>query len=159
MSFSSDNAQITNQLPQTINLPSIKDPIFIERLEELLRNISNSSNQKQNGLYTLEEKGSSEQYYIQGNPQRFRNVYRKVLDFVNLNGGNIGAFSLVSFSHGISNVQESAGIKAHCTATDGRHFTVVFPDVWIDATDAFFDNPIGVTLSQVDVVIPVLKEV
>lgn len=159
MSFSSDNPQIINQVQQTINLPKVSEgPLFQERLEELLRSIANSVNSKEGGLYSLDEKGSSEQFYIQGNPQRFRNVYRKVLDFVNLNGGNIGAGAAVNFAHSITGVAESAGIYAHCTATDGRRFTVVFPDVWIDATNAYFTNPIAVALSQCDVIINVLKE-
>lgn len=159
MSFSSDNPQITNQLPVTINLPQMdKKELFQERLDKLLKDISNTTNTKTGGLYTLNEFGSSEQYYTQGNPQKFRNVYRKTLDFVNLNGGNIGASASVSFVHGISSVAESAGIYAHCTTTDGRLFTVVYPDVYIDATTAFFTNPDAVALTQCDVVINVLKE-
>lgn len=158
MSFSSDNPLITNQLPQTINLPEIKQgDLFQERLEELLREISNSVNSKEGGLYSLVETGSSELFYTQGSPQRFRNVYRKVLDFIDLNGANIGAGAAVDFPHNIGGVFESAGIYAHCTATDGRRFTIVFPDVWIDGADAFIVNPIAVELTQCDVVINVLK--
>jgi hypothetical protein len=158
MSFSSDIPIITNQLQQTINLPEIKQgQLFQERLEELLREISNSVNSKEGGLYSLAETGSSELFYTQGNPQQFRNVYRKVLDFIDLNGANIGAGAAVNFPHNIVGVFESAGIYAHCTATDGRRFTVVFPDVWIDGTDAFIVNPIAVELTQCDVILNVLK--
>ena len=160
MSFSSDNPIITNQLPQTVNLPKMEEgELFQERLIKLLRDITNSVNSKEGGLYTLNETGSSERFYIQDNPQKFRNVYRKTLDFIDLNGANIGASASVNFAHGITGVQESAGIYAHCTATDGRRFTVVFPDVWIDATNAYFVNPIAVDLTQADVIINILKEV
>lgn len=159
MSFSSDNSQIFNQSQLTINLPPVSNPeLFNSVLTNLLRNMSNSLNSKEGGLYTLDEKGNSEQFYIQGNPQKFRNVYRKVLDFVQLNGANIGASASVNFPHNVNSMLESAGIYAHCTATDGRIFTVVFPDVWADSTDAYFVNPIAVELSQCDVVLNYLKE-
>lgn len=159
MSFSSDKAQIVNQAPLTINLPSLQNPtLFTERLEDLLQNFSNTINSKEGGLYTLDEKGSSEQFYIQGNPQRYRNVYRKTLDFVNLNGGNIAAAAAVNFPHDITGIVESAGVYAHCTTTDNRFFTVVFPDIYLDATNAYFTNPLGVALTQCDVIANVLKE-
>lgn len=159
MSFSSNDPAIINQLPQTVNLPSLKDPdLFKDQVEDFLRNISNNCNGKEGGLFTLQELYSSQQYYIQGNPQKFRNVYRKVMDFVEENGGNIAGSGSVNFAHGISSVKESATIYANCTATDGRVFTVVFPDVWINSTNAYFSNPIAVDLSQCDVIIQILKE-
>ena len=160
MSFSSDQPQITNQLPQTINLPSIKDKpeLFAERVEDLLRQISNSVNSKSGGLKSQAETGASKQFYKQDNPQQFRNVYNKTLDFVQLNGANIAASDSVNFAHNITSLEESAGIFAHCTAADGRRFTVVFPDVWADSTDAYFVNPIAVELSQCDVELNILKE-
>lgn len=159
MSFSSDKAILINQLPQTINLPEIKNQeLFKDQLENLLRNITNNVNSKEGGLFSLAEQFSSQQYYIQGNPQKYRNVYRKVMDFIDENGGNIAGSASVSFAHGISGIQESAGISANCTATDGRRFTVVYPDVYVDSTTAYFTNPYTVALSQCDVIIQVLKE-
>ncbi len=159
MSFSSNEPQIFNQSPLTINLPSLKDErLFLNILSSLLRGLVNNINSKEGGLYTLQEKGNSEQFYIQGNPQRFRNVYRKAFDFVQLNGANIGASASINFTHNITSLVESAGIYAHCTAVDGRRFTSVFPDVWTDSTDVYFINPIAVELSQCDVVLNYLKE-
>lgn len=159
MTFSSDIPAISNQAPQTINLPDLDKPeLFQERLEQLLRYMNDAINAKEGGLYTLNETITSEQYYIQSNPQKFRNVYRKTFDFVFLNGANIGAGAAVNFPHNITSLLESAFIYANCTATDGRRFSVVFPDVWADSTDAFFVNPIAVTLSQCDVILNVLKE-
>lgn len=161
MAFSSDIPQITNQLPFTINLPDIKNTsLFQDALEDLLRNISNAVNAKEGGLYNLFEQASSQQYYIQNNTGRFRNVYRKVMNFVNLNGGNIPAAAVaLAFPHNMTGVQQSAGITANCTAIDGRRFTVVFPEVWIDATFAYFTNISGSDLSQCDIIINILKQV
>ena len=160
MSFSSNEPALINQLPQTVNLPNISNgELFQDQLEDMLRNITNNSNGKTGGLYSLQEYYNSNQYYIQGNPQRFRNVYRKVLDFVQENGGNIAGSASVDFAQSITSVQESACIYANCTATDGRIFSVMYPNVYITSTRAYFVNPYTVALSQCDVVIQILKEV
>lgn len=158
MSFSSNEPSITNQLPLTVNLPDIaRGELFQDRLQDIIKEMTLVVNSKEGGLYSLQEKFSSQTYFTIGDPQTFRNVYRKVLDFVNLNSGNIGASATVSFVHGITGVDESAMIYANCTATDGRRFSVVFASVWITGTTAFFTNPIAVALTQCDVVINCLK--
>lgn len=163
MSFSSDQPILINQLPQTVNLPEIREgQLFQDQLEDLLRNISNNCNGKTGGLFTLQEQFNSDQYYqtyVSGQPIKFRNVYRKVMDFVNENGGNIAGSASVNFAHGISSVKESATIWANCTATDGRIFSVMYPNIYITSTRAYFTNPYTVALSQCDVVIQILKEV
>jgi len=160
MSFSSDQPQITNQLPQTINLPSIKErpELFAERVEDLLRQIANSLNSKSGGLKSLAETGASKQFYKQDNPQKFRNVYNKVLNFVDLNGAPIGASASVNFAHVIMGLQQSAGIYAHCTDSAGKRFTVAYPSVYADNTNAYFTNPVALTLSQCDIELNYLKE-
>ena len=163
MSFSSDQPTLINQLPQTVNLPTIGDSqLFQDQLEDLLRNISNNCNGKTGGLYTLQEQFNSEQYYqtyVSGQPIKFRNVYRKVMDFIDENGGNIGGSASVDFAHGISSIQESAGIWAHCTSVDGRRFTASGPNIYVTSTRAYFTNPYTAALTQCDLVIQILKEV
>lgn len=161
MSYNSNLPSLTNQLPTTINFPAISNSPqeFQDNLETLLRTVCYIINQKEGGLYNLVEQASAMQYFRQSNPQQFRNAYRLTMDFVNLNGGNIAASATISFPHNIDGIKESAGITANCTATDGRIFTVVYPNVWVTATNAFFVNPVAVPLSQCDVVINILKEV
>lgn len=159
MAFSSNQPQITNQLPFTINLPDIrKTDLFQNQLDILLRTITSAVNQKEAGLYNLVEQSSNQQYFQQGNIQNFRNVYRKVMDFVNLNSGNIAGLATVFFPHGISNITESAGIQANCTDTNGKRFSLVFPNVWVDSINAYFVNPFNVPLTQCDIIINILKE-
>lgn len=162
MAFSSDIPQITNQLPFTINLPEVKtDKIFKQELEHILRYISSSLNQKEAALYTLTEQGSNQQYYIQNNTGQFRNVYRLTMNFVNLNGGNIPVSAIpISFPHNMVGVKQSAGITANCTDTNGTIFTVVYPYVYINATNAFLlnNNASGFPLTQADVIINILKQ-
>lgn len=159
MSFSNDPSQVTNQIPQTINLPEIsRADLFQERLEELLRDIANNVNGKIGGVYDMYEKGTGEQYFIDNNPQRYRQVYRKTFDMVDENGGNIAPAATVTAAHNISQVKESAHIWANCTATTGECFSLMGVDVFVDATNVSFTNNTAFTLSQADVIAQVLKE-
>lgn len=160
MSFSSDNPQVTNQISQTINLPKIQQSdLFQERLEDLLRNIANNVNGKIGGVYDQNEKGTSEQYFIDNNPQRYRQVYRKTFDMVDLNGGNIAPGATAGpFPHGISQVKESAHIWANCTADSGEVFSLMGTNVFADATDVTFTNNTPFTLTQADVILNLMKE-
>ncbi len=158
MSFSSDDAQITNQIPQTINLPDMKDgQNFTTSIEMLLRSIANTVNSKESGLNSLEEKVSGSQFYNSDNEEQLRNVYRKIIDLVNLNGGSINANDTIQVPHEITNLCESAGILAHCTSVDGLFFTAAFPDVRLNSTSVIFANPHTQALTQCDIVLNYLK--
>lgn len=159
MSFSSDNAQVTNQIPQTINLPKIEQSeLFQERLKDLLRNVANNLNGKIGGIYDQSEKGTGEQYFIDNNPQRYRHVYRKTFDMVDINGGNIAPAAVVVTAHNMSQVKESAHIWANCAATTGECFSLMGTNVFANATNVSFTNNTGFTLTQVDVIVQILKE-
>lgn len=159
VSFSSDNAQVTNQIPQTINLPKIKEAdLFQERLEELLRNVANNVNGKIGGVYDNSEKGTGEQYFVDNNPQKYRQVYRKTFDMVDLNGGNIGVGATVTSVHNISQVKESAKVWANCASTTGRCFSLMNENIYADATNVSFTNSTAFTLNQADVIVNIMKE-
>jgi hypothetical protein len=159
MSFSNDNPAITNQLPQTINLPDLDDKkLFVEKLEDILKEITDTVNQKDGGLYTLNETASSQQYYMPDDPQSFRNVYRKTFNLIALSGDDIAGSDTVSFEHGFNSIEGSAQIYANCTSSDGKYFTVLWPYVWLSDTDVNFVNPTTDILIQVDVVAQILKE-
>ena len=96
MTFSSDPALNTNQLPISLDVnPEEKD--FASTLLLYLRRIANAVNTKESGLYLLQENANFEQWFQTANPQQNRNAYRITADLVALNGGNIpnGATSLV----------------------------------------------------------------
>jgi hypothetical protein len=80
MSFSSDNPLITNQLPISFEFPPDQKDIR-ETISLIYKRIANSVNSREGGLYTVQETFCSQQFFTPGNPQRFRNVYRKVIDF------------------------------------------------------------------------------
>lgn len=97
---SSDSALQVNQLPISIDFPRESDR-FYEELTLLMKRIINSLNTKEGSLYTLIEQFNFNQYFINGDPNNFRNVYRKVFDMVQLNGGPIGPGVTVSKPHNI----------------------------------------------------------
>lgn len=140
VSFSSDTA-LANQASTTINLPPVSDgELFEDRLEQLLIDLSTITNTKEAGNYNIAEILTFKQYFITGNPQKRRNVYRKCFDLVNLNGGNIAASATVAFAHGISNLTDAVLIYVSCVTTDPEYFTMVYPDIHLDGTNINFTN-------------------
>ncbi len=84
MTFSSDNALNTNQVPISLDVnPEEKD--FQSTLILYLRRIANSLNTKESGLFLLQENAPFEQWYQIGNPGQNRNAYRLTIDLVYLN--------------------------------------------------------------------------
>jgi hypothetical protein len=158
MSFSSDDALISNQMPQTVNLPDMEEPEnFTNKIEDLFKDVADSLNGKEGGLVSLQEKGTGAQYYNKDNEGALRNVYRKNFDVVSLNGGSIGGGETIQFAHEITNLCESAGILANCTTVDGLFFTASHPDVCLNRTSVIFINPETEALVQCDVVANYLK--
>lgn len=88
MTFSSDPALNTNQLPISLDV-NPEDKEFNSILLLYLRRIANAVNTKENGLFLLQETAPFEQWFQNGNPQQNRNAYRITADLVALNGGNI----------------------------------------------------------------------
>lgn len=86
MGFSSDNPLIANQLPISFDFPEdgrdIRDTISL-----IYKRIANSVNTKEGGLYVPQETFTSQQFFTPGNPQKFRNVYRILVDFGALPAG------------------------------------------------------------------------
>jgi hypothetical protein len=96
MTFSSDSALNTNQLPVSLDV-NPQESGFQDILLLYLRRVANAVNTKESGLFLLQENAAFEQWYQTANPQQNRNAYRITVDLVLLNGGNIpvGSTSLV----------------------------------------------------------------
>ncbi len=117
MSFSNDQPIQVNQLPISVIFP--KDQVkFLDILTELYKRIANCVNTKEGGLFTLQELFDSQQYFTQGKPGIFRNVYRKVFDMVDLNGGPIAPGVTVTFPHNIVGIIATAHIYGGATNSD-----------------------------------------
>lgn len=84
MTFSSDEALNTNQLPISLDV-NPEEEGYQSVLLLYLRRIANAVNTKENGLYLLQETANFEQWFTSGNPQDNRNAYRLTVDLVDLN--------------------------------------------------------------------------
>lgn len=144
MSFNSDPATQVNQLPLTVEFPRDENR-FYEVLTLWAKRITNSINSKEGGLYSLQELFDFKQYFTAGNPNVFRNDYRKTFDITGLHGGNIAGGATVNFPHNIVGLGQGTLIYATCTAVTGLEFTVVFPYFTIDAANINFTNPLPAT--------------
>src|SRR5271170_5837914 len=99
---SNDLALINNALPISFDLEDTGEDL-VATISLIYKRIANAVNGKESALYSLQEKGSLQSYFITLNPQQCRNVYRKCFDMVNLNGGvNIPAGGTVSFATNIT---------------------------------------------------------
>lgn len=157
MSFSSDKPLQSNQLPISIEFPATNDPNFIETLSLAYKRIPDAVNTKEGALYLLQELATFKQYYTSGNTLKNRNGYRTTFDLVDLNGGPIAPGVMVPVPHGITNMLEAVLIYASCTTTDPLFFTVVYPNVYLDATNINFTNPTASNITRCSVVAEYLK--
>lgn len=143
MSFSSDNPLLINQLPITIEFDKDNERLP-EQLTQWAKSVANSSNSKTGGLYSPVETGNSEQYIISP-PDTTSNVYRKVFDMVDLNGGAIAAGATVNFAHGITGLRRACLIYANLTSAANEFFSIMYPNTYLTATDVYLVNPLGGT--------------
>ena len=144
MSFTSDIPLQVNQLSLSIDFPKDFDK-FLEVMALTYKKMVQVINTKEGGLYSLQELYNSNQYFTLGNPQRFRNVYRKTFDLVALNGGNIAGGAVVAFPHNITGLSSATLIYASCTSVTPQYFTVVYPNAFMDAVNINFINPLPAT--------------
>lgn len=148
MSFNSDPALQSNQLPISIDFPQTDKKEFLDTLTLIYKRIANSVNTKEGAFYLLDELATFKQYFTLNNPQVNRNVYRKTFDLVSLNGGlPIAPAAVVSQPHNIVGLSSAALVYAGCTSNDPFYFTVVYPDIYLDATDIVFTNNSGNTIT------------
>jgi len=160
MSFSSDVPLQANQLPISIDYPSLDDPKeFLDTLTLDRKRISDSMNSKEGALYDLNEQANFRKFYDPSDTQQTRNSYRSVFDLVMLNGASIGAGATVNFPHNIQNLFNTDQIYASCTTDEAnaRLFSVMGITVYLDQTSVYFTNPLGVALKQAIVVANYLK--
>ncbi len=110
--YSSDQPQLANQLPISVSLPP-DSPEFQDAITLLYKRIANAVNSKEGGLYTLQESTAFQQYFTSGNPQAFRPVYRKTINF-----GALPNAATKSVAHGIAFGTTFALTRMYGAATD-----------------------------------------
>lgn len=110
--FSSDPALVSNQIPISLDFPDNLDE-FNLFVQMIIKRIANATNSKESGLYIPLETASFISYFTPDNPQKLRNVYRKVIDF-----GPLPDTGLGFESHGIPFTSEYTMTRIYGTATD-----------------------------------------
>ena len=113
MSFSSDIPGLQNQLAISIELP--EDPKELrEAINDLYQDIASTVNTKEGALFVPIEKLTSGQYFLAGNPQQNRAVYRMVVDF-----GALPNAGIKSIPHNIVGWNDKFRlVRAYGAATD-----------------------------------------
>ena len=147
MSFSSDLSLQSNQLASDVEFDVKKDE-FNDILNLQYRRIVDSVNSKEGAYYLLRELANFKQIFTIGNPQRNRNSYRTTLDIISLNGGVIAPAGTATVPHGITNATDSVLIYCSCKNSAGQLFTLVYPDAYINATNAVVTNISASNITQ-----------
>ena len=147
MSFSSDPSLLSNQLASDVQF-DVQKPEFNDVLNLQYRRIVDSVNSKEGAFYLLRELANFKQVYTLNNPQRNRNSYRKTLDIIDLNGGVIAPGGTATVAHGITGAVDSVLIYCSCKNSAGQIFTLVYPDVYINATNAVVNNISASNITQ-----------
>lgn len=117
--FSSDQPLVANQLPISVDFP--RDPQeFINTISLLYKRIANAVNTKEGALYLPQELATFQLYFTSNDPQKLRNVYRKVIDFGVIDqSGGVGPYPYTSSQpHGINFTSEFTLTRMYAAATD-----------------------------------------
>lgn len=132
MSFSSDNPQLINQLPLSIDFP--KDPEQLQMIQSTAyKKTVDAMNSKEGGLYLLQEIGSYIQYFptsVDSNSSQsliLRPGYRRTYDIVALNGGSISSGSTVSVPHNLDMSTVTAITRMYGGAITNGPFFIPIP--------------------------------
>ncbi len=147
MSFSSDQSLLSNQLSTNVEF-DVQKPEFNDVLNLQYRRIVDSVNTKEGAFYLLREIANFKQIYTLNNPQKNRNTYRTTLDIINLNGGVIAPAATATVLHGITNATDSVLVYCSCKNSAGQIFTLVYPDAYMNATQAIVTNISASNITQ-----------
>lgn len=110
--FSSDNSLVSNQIPISLDFPSEPNELNLF-VQAIIKRIANATNSKESGLYVPLETATFISYFTDGNPQKFRNVYRKTINI-----GPLPNTGVITIAHGISFDSNFTVTRIYGSATD-----------------------------------------
>lgn len=142
MGFSSDPSLLANQLPISVEFPKDFDR-FLPILDLLYKRIANSVNTKEGGLYSKTEVAAFMQYYT-SNPNEFRPVYRKVIDF-----GALPNAGVKQVAHGLAVTNTYRWVRIYGAATD----PVALTGISLDRSSPTLNENIKVDVDATNVTI------
>lgn len=158
MTFGNQPVQnLSSFLPTTTVLPKDQDELLI-RLTKNYTDTANSLNIREIAIYETTETLTGQQWSTPGQPTNRRQTFRTIFNLSLLNNGNIAGGETVTFAHNISGLKFATNIFASCTSNLPSLFNVVYPNVFLTATDISFTNPLASNaLTQVFVIAEYLK--
>jgi hypothetical protein len=113
MSFSSNIPGLQNQLDVSVDLPHDLEGLR-DAVNDFYQGLANNINSKEGALYVPIEKLNSAQYFLAGNPQNYRAVYRMVVNF-----GALPNTGTKSVPHNIVNWNNQCRlVRSYGAATD-----------------------------------------
>lgn len=139
--FSSDQSLVSNQIPISLDFPSEPDELNLF-VQMIIKRIANATNSKESGLYIPLETATFISYFTTGNTQKFRNVYRKVIDF-----GSLPNATSKQVPHGIAFNSDFSTTRIYGSATDPVNLVYV-PLPFTDLTPA---NSISLFLDETNI--------
>lgn len=145
MSFTSDPPLQSNQLSTNVEFDNEK-PEFNDILNLSYRRVVDAVNTKEGALYLLKELANFKTIFGVNeitripDPQLTRNSYRITINMISppttiVPGAN------ATVAHGIDTLKDSVLVYCSCKNATGQLFTLVYPDVYIDGTNAVVTNP------------------
>lgn len=111
MSYQPGNS-INSFLPTDIILPDDQKELNVT-LDELFRKIIDAVNNKDIGQYNTVELVNGQKFFTAGDPQKFKDVYRKVINF-----GSLPNNTTKNVAHGISVTSSTVFTRIYATATN-----------------------------------------
>jgi len=112
---------ITSYVPTDVILP--EDPAELRReLNDVLKKIIDALNDKDIGHYNTVTLINGQKFFTAGDPQKFRNVFRKVIDF-----GALPNTATKSVAHGITWNANTRFIRIYGTATRPNFTSIPLP--------------------------------
>ena len=148
--------------PQVI-FPEIKDELFIYTLRDLYLRTADCVNGREISIYPLNEIINGNSYYTVGNPQKFRQVFRKCFDI-----GPIAPGATSTTAHGITNITECTRIYGDCVTSVVDYRPIPYSsatdvtkqiEIQMTATNIIIINGASSpNLTKVSVTIEVLKQ-
>lgn len=128
--------------------PNMNFSQFMELFSKRHREIASLVNGRTDGHFDTVERQNNEQFFNNEATRvnfRTRYVFRKVLDIVALNAGNVGSGATVTVAHGISNIVTPTRIYGTATGLVGGITTTYFPLPFASATanrniEIYLDN-------------------
>jgi hypothetical protein len=145
MTFQPVNS-LTSYLPTDLILP--EDPLELRRvLDDTLKRLIDAVNDKDIGHYAIITLLNGQKFFTPGDPQNFRNVFRKVIDLGGLN--DFTAVNPQNVAHGMTITADLEITRIYGTATDPS--TTYIPLPYLDMTGGA--NHIQLSMDNTNIVL------